>query len=101
MNKTQTIYTVLWWIVVVLLSYIVIMQPKVKAGNEILEIQQEIQDTKASIQEHKDRWQVALDSRAECIESWDNEMDKENRWADADRAKLQELEERLGLLMQR
>lgn len=99
------IYTVLGWLVVVLLSYIVIMQPKVKAGNEILEIQQRIIDLEKSIKEHQTQHKNAVDEKEECINectiTWDKQADDEHILADKDRAEIKLLEERLGLLMQR
>ena len=101
MNKTQTIYTILFWIIIVLFSYIVILQPKVKAGNEILEIQQELQQLDILEQEAKDRWHIAEESKTECIESWNEQQRKEQEHAEDIRAKKEELENRLGLLLQR
>lgn len=101
MNKTQMIYTVLGWLVVVLLSYIVIMQPKVKAGNEILEIQQRLIELDTLEQQAKDNWHLAEENKAECIESWNEQQTKESKLAEWYRTEKKDLEERLGLLMQR
>lgn len=101
MNKTQMIYTVLGWLVVVLLSYIVIMQPKVKAGNEILEIQQRLIELDNLEQQAKDNWHLAEENKAECIESWNEQQSKESKLAEWYRTEKKDLEERLGLLMQR
>ena len=101
MNKTQMIYTVLGWLVVVLLSYIVIMQPKVKAGNEILEIQQRLSEIDTQVQEEKNNWDIAEAAKQECIESWNEQQDKESKLAEWYRTEKKDLEERLGLLMQR
>lgn len=101
MNRTQTIYTILWWLVVVLLSYIVIMQPKVKAGNEILEIQQRLLELDTLEQQAKDNWHLAEENKAECIESWNEQQNKESQLAEWYRTEKKDLEERLGLLLQR
>lgn len=101
MNRTQMIYTVLGWLVVVLLSYIVIMQPKVKAGNEILEIQQRLIELDNLEQQAKDNWHLAEENKAECIESWNEQQTKESKLAEWYRTEKKDLEERLGLLMQR
>ena len=100
MNKTQTIYTILFGVIVVLLSYIVVTQPKVKAWNEILEIQTELEQLDVLEQEAKDRWHVAEESKAECIESWNQQQAKEQQHAEDIRAKKEELKDRLGLLLQ-
>ena len=101
MNKTQMIYTVLGWLVVVLLSYIVVMQPKVKAGNEILEIQQRLIELDNLEQQAKDNWHLAEENKTECIESWNEQQTKESKLAEWYRTEKKDLEERLGLLMQR
>ena len=101
MTKTQTIYTVLLWIILILFSYIVVTQPKVKAWNEILEIQKELQQLDILEQEAKDRWHVAEESKTECINSWNEQQKKEEKHANDIREKKAELEERLGLIMQR
>lgn len=78
MNTTQKIYTALFGIILVLFAYIVILQPKVKAGNEILEIKQQIEEKQKSILEHQERYRIAVESLNECAESWNEEMRKEN-----------------------
>ena len=101
MNRQQTIYTILFWIIIVLFSYIIILQPKVKAGNEILEIQQKLIELDDLEQQAKDNWHLAEENKAECIESWNEQQRKENNLAEAYRTEKAELEERLGLLLQR
>lgn len=101
MNRTQTIYTILFWIILVLFSYILIMQPKVKAWNEILEIQQRIAELDNLEQQAKDNWHLAEENKAECIESWNDQQRKESDLANAYRTEKAELNERLGLLLQR
>ena len=101
MNRTQIIYTTLLWIIVVLFSYILVMQPKVKAGNEILEIQQNLIELDNLEQQAKDNWHLAESNKAECIESWNEQQRKESELAESYRTQKADLEERLGLLMQR
>ena len=101
MNRTQKIYTVLVWVILVLFAYIVITQPKVKAGNEILEIQQRILELDELEQQAKDNWHLAEENKAECIESWNEQQNKESKLAEWYRTEKKDLEERLGLLMQR
>ena len=101
MNKTQIIYTVLFWVILVLFSYIIILQPKVKAGNEILEIQQRLAELDDLEQEAKDNRHIAEDAKAECIESWNKQQEKETNLADAYRTEKAELEDRLGLILSR
>ena len=101
MNKTQIIYTALFWVIIVLFSYIIILQPKVKAGNEILEIQQKLIELDNLEQQAKDNWHIAEDAKAECIESWNEQQKKESELAESYRVQKADLEERLGLLLQR
>ena len=101
MNKTQTIYTILFWIIIVLFSYIVILQPKVKAGNEILEIQQKLLELDDLEQQAKDNWHLAEENKAECIESRNEQQRKESELAESYRTQKADLEEKLGLLLQR
>lgn len=101
MNRTQIIYTVLFWIILVMFSYILIMQPKVKAGNEILEIQQRLIELDTLEQEAKDNWHDMEWYKAECIESWNQQQSIQSTLAEWYRAEKTELENRLGLLLQR
>ena len=101
MNRTQKIYTVLVWVILVLFAYIVITQPKVKAGNEILEIQQRILELDELEQQAKDNWHLAEENKAECIESWNEQQKKESELAESYRVQKADLEERLGLLLNR
>ena len=101
MNKTQTIYTILFWIIIVLFSYIIILQPKVKAGNEILEIQQKLLELDDLEQQAKDNWHLAEENKAECIESRNEQQRKESELAESYRTQKADLEEKLGLLLQR
>ena len=101
MNKTQIIYTVLFWVILVLFSYIIILQPKVKAGNEILEIQQRLAELNDLEQEAKDNRHIAEDAKAECIESWNEQQKKESELAESYRTQKADLENKLGLLLQR
>ena len=101
MNKTQIIYTVLFWVILVLFSYIMVLQPKVKAGNEILEIQQRLQELDTLEQEAKENWHLAEENKAECIESWNEQQRKESELAESYRVQKKDLEDRLGLIMSR
>jgi len=101
MNKTQIIYTVLFWVIIVLFSYIIILQPKVKAWNEILEIQQKLIELDNLEQQAKDNWHLAESNKAECIESWNEQQRKESELAESYRTQKADLEERLGLIMSR
>ena len=89
------------WLFIVILSYIVITQPKVKAGNEILEIQKRLIELDELEQKAKDNWHLAEENKSECIESWNEQQNKESKLAEWYRTEKQELQDRLGLLLQR
>jgi hypothetical protein len=82
-------------------AYILVMQPKVKAWDEILEIQQKLIELDNLEQQAKDNWHLAEENKAECIESWNEQQTKESKLAEWYRTEKKDLEERLGLLMQR
>ena len=108
MNNTNLTHKIIYGtfitIIVGLVAYIMITQPKVKAGNEVLEIQQEIKQLEQSIKEHKAQYDNALKEKDNCIQqcttSWENQAAIENKWADADRAKIASLNDRLGLILE-
>ena len=77
-------------------SYILVMQPKVKAGNEILEIQQKLIELDNLEQQAKDNWHLSESNKAECIESWNEQQRKESELAESYRTQKADLEERLG-----
>jgi hypothetical protein len=82
-------------------AYILVMQPKVKAWDEILEIQQKLIELDNLEQQAKDNWHLAESNKAECIESWNEQQRKESELAESYRTQKADLEERLGLIMQR
>ena len=101
MNREQTIYTILFWIIITMFAYILVMQPKVKAGNEILEIQQKLIELDNLEQQAKDNWHLAEENKAECIESWNEQQKKESELAESYRKQKADLENKLGLLLNR
>ena len=101
MNREQTIYTILFWIIITMFAYILVMQPKVKAWNEILEIQQKLIELDNLEQQAKDNWHLAEENKAECIESWNEQQRKESELAESYRTQKADLENKLGLLLQR
>lgn len=82
-------------------AYILVMQPKVKAWDEILEIQQKLIELDNLEQQAKDNWHLAESNKAECIESWNEQQRKESELAESYRTQKADLENKLGLLLQR
>ena len=101
MNREQTIYTILFWTIITMFAYILVMQPKVKAWNEILEIQQKLIELDDLEQQAKDNWHLAEENKAECIESWNEQQRKESELAESYRTQKADLENKLGLLLNR
>lgn len=79
-----------WWVT----------QNTVNANEEILTLQQEKYQLEKEIQEEKDWWWVDEDAKSECVESWANHQAVREKNNDKRRERIQEIEERLGLLMQ-
>ena len=114
MNKTQTIYTILFGVILSLFAYIIVIQPKVNASEKYLELQQEkellIQANKqleADKKEESEWWWVDEDAKAECIQSREQhqaERNKNNIQRDKDIKanswRIEKINEEMGLLLQ-
>ena len=92
MTAQQKIITALFWIILSLLAYIVVMQPKVKASEEIIQAQNRIQELSWMIANLWKEWRIAEDAKAECIDSWNKQQQEANKSADKLRAEKEELE---------
>ena len=101
MTKQTLISTIVLWIWVVAFSVGVVSTNKANANEEIINLQKRNFELEQLIQDAKDAWHIAEESKAECIESWNLEQQKEQKKADAYRAELQENQDRLGLMLQR
>lgn len=100
----KTAYGVLLAIILGLLAYIMITQPKVKAGSEVLEIQSKITELEQSIKNHQYQHKNAVTEKNSCIQECTTTRDKqandEHLAADQDRAEIETLKNRLGLIME-
>lgn len=93
MNKREKIiYTVFLAVMLILLVYILLTQGKVKAAQEIMEKQARIQELEILIDEAKESYAVAEDSKNECITSRNEQKDKAHKDAEQYRAEIQELQ---------
>lgn len=103
-TTNKIIYGSFLAIIIGLIAYIMITQPKVKAGNEVLEINAKIAELEKSIKNHKAQYDNALTEKDNCIHqcttSWENQASIENKGADADRAEIETLKARLGLILE-
>ena len=89
-NKTLTL--ALAGIVVVLLTYIVVQTPKVKAGEELTDALQQIEYLSWMVAQEKLNYQIAIDSIDECKISWEKKADEAHKNADDYRNEIAKLE---------
>ena len=103
-TTNKIIYGTFLTIIIGLIAYIMITQPKVKAGSEVLELNSKIQQLELSIKEHQNQHNNAVAEKQACIqqctESWDKQANDEHLAADQDRAEIEVYKTRLGLLME-
>lgn len=99
MNKTtKIILALLVAIIVWLVAYSVAIQDKVKAGNDLINAQNRIEELNGIIEDAQFRYAIAETSKNECIESWNNEKVKLHDEAEKARIEINELQ---GFLMNR
>ena len=115
MNRQQTIYTILFGVILSMFAYIIVIQPKVNATEKYMELQQEkerlIQENKqleADKKEESDWWWVDEDAKAECIQSREQHQDQRNKNniqrdkdIKANSWRIEKINEEMGLLLQR
>jgi len=89
-NKTLTL--ALAWIIVVLLTYIAVQTPKVKAGEELTDALQQIEYLSWMVAQEKINYQTAIDSIDECKVSWEKKADEAHKNADDYRNEIAKLE---------
>ena len=92
-----TIVLALW---IISFSYWAVLQNKASANEEIINLQKRNLELEQLIQQAKDNWHIAEDAKAECVESWNKEQQKEQKKADAYREELQDNQDKLGLMLQ-
>lgn len=93
MTKTnKIIYAILVAIIVGLVAYALIVQPKVNAGQELINAQARIQELEDLIEDAQLTYAVAESSKQECIESWNKQKEKAHDDAEKYRLEKKELE---------
>lgn len=99
---TNTIaYSTLWVIIAWLVGYTLFTAPKVRAGEELIALQQQIAEQDRLIATYQEQYKIADESKLECMQSWDIKMQEANRNADNARAEKDKLEKQMGLIVSR
>lgn len=98
-NKIRSIImTILMVIMWILIAVIVLLQPKVAAWEDLIKTQNRIAELEEIIEDAQFRYAIAETSKAECIQSWEDQKDKAHD--DAEKARI-EIKELQGFLMNR
>ena len=114
MTKTQTIYTILFGVILSLFAYIIVIQPKVNASEKYLELQQEKarlielnQQLETAKAEESEWWWVDEEAKNECIKSFEDMQNKRNqnniqrdKEITANSWRIEQIENEMGLIMQ-
>ena len=82
----------------ILIAVIVLLQPKVAAWEDLIKTQNRIAELEEIIEDAQFRYAIAETSKAECIQSWEDQKDKAHD--DAEKARI-EIKELQGFLMNR
>ena len=98
-NKIWTIFmSILAVIMACLIAIIVWLEPKAAAGQELIETQNRIAELEDLIEDAQFRWAIAETSKAECVQSWNDQKEKAHNEAEKARLEIKELQ---GLIMSR
>lgn len=92
---TKTVKIILWILVAViiwLVAYSIAIQDKVRAGNDLINAQNRIEELNAIIEDAQFRYAIAETSKNECIESWNQEKVKLHDTAEKARIEINELQ---------
>lgn len=99
---TNTIgYSLCWLVIATLIGYTLFTAPKVRAGEELIALQQQIAEQDRLIATYQEQYKIADESKLECMQSWDIKMQEANRNADNARAEKARLEKQMGLIANR
>lgn len=82
----------------ILIAVIVLLQPKAAAWEDLIKAQNRIAELEDIIEDAQFRYAIAETSKAECIQSWEDQ--KEKAHDDAEKARI-EIKELQGLILSR
>lgn len=99
---TNTIgYSLCGLVIATLIGYTLFTAPKVRAGEELIALQQQIAEQDRLIATYQEQYKIADESKLECMQSWDIKMQEANKNADKARAEKARLERQMGLIVSR
>lgn len=99
---TNTIgYSLCGLAIATLIGYTLFTAPKVRAGEELIALQQQIAEQDRLIATYQEQYKIADESKLECMQSWDIKMQEANRNADNARAEKDRLQKQMGLIVNR
>lgn len=99
---TNTIgYSLCGLAIATLIGYTLFTAPKVRAGEELIALQQQIAEQDRLIATYQKQYKIADESKLKCMQSWDIKMQEANRNADNARAEKDRLQKQMGLIASR
>ena len=101
MTKQTLLNLILLWLVVIVFSYTAVLQNKVNANEELMALEQEEAQLKADIKEDEAGWWVDEYWKTECVESFEKSQFNRHTKNDKRRARLEEIQEEKGLILNR
>lgn len=91
-NKTWKIITsCLVALIIGLVCYAMIVQPKVKAGQEYMDKMDRIEELRGIIEGASNSYKEAIENKEACIVHWDEKMVEEHEKAENARKEIEEI----------
>ena len=98
----QTLFNLISLAVILIsFSYVAVLQNKVNATEELLALEQEEAQLRMEIKEDEDGWRVDEYWKTECVESFEKSQFNRHTRNDKRRARLEQIEEEKGLILNR
>jgi len=98
----QTLFNLISLAVILIsFSYVAVLQNKVNAMEELLALEQEEAQLKIEIKEDEDGWRVDEYWKTECVQSFEESQLNRHTNNDKRRARLEEIQEEKGLILNR
>lgn len=97
-KTTKIIYAILITVILGLVWYTLLIQPKVKAWEDLIQTQSRLEELEDLIKEAKENYEIAEKAKYECIDSREKEKEKAHDDAEKYRIEMKELQ---GFLLNR